>query len=453
MTAPLDLDSMTLAEQCEAIWDATLAADAADHLDRRAEPLVRLWDGHWRLAGLVCSEYRAEFTWIDNDTGTALIELPLDDPLAKWVWQTRARVEAGEGRNIHITCDKAPGSRWSGRLIDHSIERRADGTQVLTLRFVDDFQHCKSYLIWSNPFFDASVQIPRTFGPVPGPARWALKLPLFLNVMREQSQAHGWQLPDDPLDPASWLGAVGLDMSQWSVVVAPTSFAEDLAAGTLWATPHSRFKYWYDMARDILEDAELSVRCRRWLEGDPPPWPGAPKLRHGTLVIDIVNTSGYYSDTSNGGNPFDGLVRTVARFSEDFIDSVEEAIIDPVTPAEYLEVGQRRTQVSTPFAVYFDSPTSGVETSKFTETASTAVQIVTGGSSMPGVAGAPPHHSGGAPATRTSRRKPLRRCPDGWRPRGRHRGRPAAGRGGRRADPAAVSGDAIGLARRQIPSP
>lgn len=377
----IDLDELSLAEQCEAIWQATLDADRADDHERRSQPLVRLWDGFWRLAGIVASEYRAEFTWVDNDTGTALLELPLDDPLSAWVWQTRARLERGEGRNIHVTCDKAPGTRWSGHLHDHSVERREDGSLVLTLRFVHDYQHLKHYLIWANPFFPESVQIPRVFGPIPGPARWALKLPLFLNIMREQQ--HWWALPDDPLDPASWLS--GLDMSNWSVVVTPTSFADDLAAGTLWAVPHSRFKYWHDMARDILEDAELSVRCRRWLDGDPPPWPGAPKLRHGVLVIDIVNTSGYYSDTSNGGSLFDGLLRTVGKFSEDFIDTIEEPILDPVVPDDYKQPRQRRTHPSMPFAVYFDGPDTGIETAKFTETAATAVQVVTGGSSMPGV--------------------------------------------------------------------
>ncbi|MFI6045277.1 hypothetical protein ACIA8C_26855 [Nocardia sp. NPDC051321] len=449
----VDLDSMSLAQQCEAIWDATLAAERADDLDRLAQPLVRLWDGHWRLAGIICSEYRAEFTWVDNDTGTALVEIPLSDPLARWVWRTRARIEAGEGRNIHITCDKPDGTRWSGHLHDHSIERRADGSQVLTLRFVHDFQHLKAYLIWSNPFFGPEVQIPRTFGPIPGPARWALKLPLLLNVMREQMQQHGWHLPDDPLDPASWLGAVGLDMSDWSVVVVPTSFAEDLAAGTLWAVPHSRFKYWFDMARDILEDAELSVRCRRWLEGDPPPWPGAPRLRHGVLVIDIVNSSGFYSDTSSGGNPFDGLARTVARFSEDFIDTIVEPIVDPVTPADYLIPGRRRTDVTTPFVVYFDSPETGIETSKFTETAATAVQVVTGGQSMPGVAGAPLPYGGGAPAIRPSRRGSVSRHTDGRRSPGR-RHRPAARRGRHRRFIAPfISRNAAGLACGEIQCP
>ncbi|GAA5086979.1 hypothetical protein GCM10023319_34740 [Nocardia iowensis] len=446
----IDLDAMSLAEQCEAIWDATLAAERADDLERLAQPLMRLWDGHWRLAGIICSEYRAEFTWVDNDTGTALVEIPLDDPLAKWVWRTRARIEANEGRNIHITCDKPDGTRWSGHLHDHSVERRADGSQVLTLRFVHDFQHTKSYLIWSNPFFGPDVQIPRTFGPVPGPARWALKLPLLLNVMREQMQQHGWRLPDDPLDPASWLGAVGLDMSTWSVVVAPTSFAEDLAAGTLWAVPHSRFRYWFDMALDILEDAELSVRCRRWLEGDPPPWPGAPRLRHGVLVIDIVNSSGFYSDTSNGGNPFDGLVRTVARFSEDFIDTIEEPIFDPVIPDDYSVPGHRRTDVTTPFVVYFDGPETGIETSKFTETAATAVQVVTGGHSMPGVVGAPPLNQGGAPTTRLSRRRSVCRNTNGRRSPGRRNRAPASGRSHRRFVTPLVSRNAAGLARRQI---
>ncbi len=36
---------------------------------------------------------------------------------------------------------------------------------------------------------------------------------------------------------------------------------------------------WYRMAESTLEDAQLMVVCRRWLTGDPQPWPGACDLR------------------------------------------------------------------------------------------------------------------------------------------------------------------------------
>jgi hypothetical protein len=52
------------------------------------------------------------------------------------------------------------------------------------------------------------------------------------------------------------------------------------------------------------------VVCRRWLTGDPQPWPGFTP-RHGALVIDIVDKSGYYSGTGTSGTIFDGLTRTI----------------------------------------------------------------------------------------------------------------------------------------------
>ncbi|GAH00257.1 unnamed protein product, partial [marine sediment metagenome] len=50
----------------------------------------------------------------------------------------------------------------------------------------------------------------------------------------------------------------------------------------------------------MLEDAELTVDCRRYLPGDPPPWAGA-NLRPGTLVVDIIDKSGVNIGTSHGG--------------------------------------------------------------------------------------------------------------------------------------------------------
>ncbi|MFS9669060.1 hypothetical protein, partial [Klebsiella pneumoniae] len=80
------------------------------------------------------------------------------------------------------------------------------------------------------------------------------------------------------MDPTQWGQA--LDMSNWNMVVKPGSLLGDSSP---WTVLSSRFKYWHDMAEPTLGDAQLMVTTRRYLQGDPPPWPGA-NLRHGTIV-------------------------------------------------------------------------------------------------------------------------------------------------------------------------
>ncbi|MFD6400828.1 phage tail protein [Nocardia sp. NPDC060249] len=372
-----DITTLTLEQQCEAIWDATKAREKADEQSRREPPLVRIWNGDWDLQGILATEYSAEFTWIDNDAGTGMTEIPLSDPIARWIWGVKDRIENGEKRNVHITVDK-DGARWSGRLHDHTVEKREDGTRVLVVRWMHDMENLKYYQIWSNPFLPAAVQFPRTF-LLAGPSIWCLKTALFLNVMREQESV--WHLPDDPMSQTS----SGPGMSNWSVVVKPTTFLDDMNAGTLWSVPSSRWKYFHDMADSILEDSQLSIVCRRFIATDDEQPIAGETLRNGCLVIDIVDQSGYYSDTSNGGDPFLGLKRTFAQFAEDFIDSVLEPVADPVVPDSYKIPGQKLTDKTCPYVVYFEGEETGVESSKFIYTPATAMQINCGGKSMPGV--------------------------------------------------------------------
>lgn len=370
-----DLSTLTLEQQCNLIWAATTAREEAEARSRLEPPKVRIWSGDWNLAGVLNTEYTAEFTWLDNDAGTGLIEIPLWDPLAKWIWQVKARVDGGERRNVFITVDK-DGARWSGVLFDQTVEKREDGTRVLVVRWMHDFFFLSHYLVWCNPFLPDFVQFPRVFF-LAGPSIWTLKTALFLNVMREQASL--WELPDDPMNQGS--SAPG--MGNWSVVVKPTEFLDDMNAGTLWSVPNSRFKYWTEMSKDILLDAELSVICRRFLSDDDEQPIAGQSLRNGCLVVDIVDKSGYYSDTSNGGDPFLGLKRTVAKFTDDFIDDFQDAIVDPAVPASYGVPGQKLTDKTCPYVVYMEGEETGIESSKFVYTPSTAIQIVTGGHSMP----------------------------------------------------------------------
>ena len=102
---------------------------------------------------------------------------------------------------------------------------------------------------------------------------------LIMNLVRLNASL--WHLPNDPLDIKSW-GGNRFDMDRWGIVVKPGSIAQDSSP---WTIVSSRFKFWHDMAESTLGDAQLMVECRRYLDGDPEPWPGA-NLRNGALVIE-----------------------------------------------------------------------------------------------------------------------------------------------------------------------
>lgn len=372
----VDFD-LTLEEQCQAIWEATDARHVEMDAIRSTAPLLRLWDGDYKLHHVVQNEDEATFDDPDNDTGPGRLVLDFDTPAAQWIHDMRGRMERGEKRNVHLSVDYC-GGRWSGRMADAEVETDERGYSKLIVTFRSDYEELKWYRLWSNPVLPAAIQAPRVF-MLGGPAIWVLKTALFLNVLREQTSL--WSIPDDPMKLANWTS--GLDMSNWTVAIKPTSFLDDLNAGTIWALLFSRWKDWHSASQMILEDAELSVQWRRWFTGDPAPWPGA-HLRHGCLVIDIVDKSGVEAGTANGGTLFGGLTRAVRTFTDDFTESIENPLTTlPVVPA-YRTPGVLNTDPRVPY-VYYTPNSPGVTQASFKQTPATGIQMTTGGHSMPGV--------------------------------------------------------------------
>lgn len=202
---------------------------------------------------------------------------------------------------------------------------------------------------------------------------------MFCNILRLESSL--WALPDDPLDPAQWFD---LDQSTWSMVVAPDPVGFDTSLLSIVA---SRFKDFHTTAKGIFEDAQLTPTFRRWLTGDPEPWAGAgtSAVRHGCLVIDIVDKSAWTSGTSFGGDIFSGLLYEIALFAGDGFDNGSEEIADPAFPASYTTPGQFGVVSAVPSLVYREGEHTGIQTSMFTGSPAKDVQHVTGGHSMPGV--------------------------------------------------------------------
>ncbi|RVW06220.1 Gp37-like protein [Rhodococcus spongiicola] len=369
---------LSLEEQCAAIWESTEAQHAELERLRRTPPLVRLWSGaDADLVHIVECEDEASWDDVDNDTGVGTLRIDFDMPQAQWLNDMHGRIERGEAMNVLVSVDYM-GVRWSGLLEEVDVQTDDLGDSTLVATFLSDFEQLKTKLLWSTPSFGPAFQPVKVFG-LAGPAPWVVLTALHINLWRENGRQ--FNLPDDPLAMSSWWESDA--MSDWTVVVKPGSFWEWLAAGVPWAILTSRFKYWHEAAQGILADAELSLQWRRWFEGDPEPWPGA-QLRHGALVVWVEDKSGVEAGTSNGGTIFDGLIRTIRSYTDDFLEHTDDDGPAMPTVDAYRTPGDRRTDPRVPY-VYYPPDSPGVLSSSFKQRPARAVQLVTGGHSMPGI--------------------------------------------------------------------
>ncbi|EFV12938.1 hypothetical protein [Segniliparus rugosus] len=359
-------------------------------MHRLAAPVVRLWDGDYTLRGEVAGWRSLEFEFIENDTGTASVVLSLDHYLAKWVMNFKGRAK----RNVHITIDKQ-GARWSGRMDNYKVVREKEGDRYLEVTFKHDYEEVKHILCWANPFLRPELQFPKLW-VIFGPAKWCLLVTLFCNILRLETSL--FTLPDNPLDLMSWMGPSFLP-STWRNIVKPFPILSDNSNLTI---VFSRFQSWHEIAQTILADAQLTVTCRRYLKGeDPHPFKdlvgeldipvvedlfSLMPLKHGCLVWDIVDNSGWGTETAFGGSVLTGLVRAAVDIASDgYTEGVDVFTGDPTFPGEYYNPFFLGTSPRAPWVVYEEGPLTGIESSEFTYYEATDTSFVTGGRSMPGV--------------------------------------------------------------------
>lgn len=352
-----------------------------DRVDKRKrKPLITLSDGNWdfkyRIDPFVIN---ADFSWKMNDTGQATIELPVKGSPAlneciAWLLDPWGRTTA---KNVGIRMDK-DGARWTGMASSVRLSKKPNGERYVIIEALHEYEELKRILCWPNPFLPSLVQFPRAWTMF-GSAATILKTTLLCNLMR--IQGNYWTLPDNPLDPSQWINSGRVE--NWPVVVKPKSKALDT---TPFQVCSSRMKTWHDMAEPILSDCQLMVETRRWFAGDPPPWPGA-RVKNGALVVDVVDKSGWWDEhgTSVVGDIWNGFIRNVQMLLGNNIDTQSTIIDEPVVVPEYQQPDWFGTVPKAPYVLYRDREIGGVESIDFTWQPATTVQVVAGGSSMPGV--------------------------------------------------------------------
>lgn len=356
-------------------------------------PVIKLYDGDWNFRGTVYGEIDGHITQIVNEPGIIQLRLPidLDDPRRTWAAFWALDEEARGTSNIHIIVETM-GARIGGRMNPKNgvtVTRDKDGDEV-TINFLDDISELQFVHTAGNPFLPISlIQQPKAWMLLLQ-ADYGILLTMAANLLRLQLTNIDISVLLDMLNPANWNieGLFNLFTGIWQqsqIVIKPRHFGDSVAPLAL--VVGSINTNIFDVAAPILEDAELQWELRRWLTGDPEPWPGAgTNWRNGTLMVGIVDKSGFRQGTSIGGNLLTGLTRSIA----DVLSNHVEDSYDLFTGATIDEDGYRLpgllgTLPQHPYVVYRDGDITGIQTSSFSRSPGGAGRITVGGQSMPGV--------------------------------------------------------------------
>lgn len=376
--------------QHDALWLKIKDRQRKREKERLKPAMIRLWDGDYNLRGEVAGERSGFFEFIENEPGTGQLILSLDHYLAKWVMNFKGR----EKRNVHVTFDKQ-GARWAGRMDNYRVVKDEKGDRYLQIDFIHDIEELKYIYCWANPFLRPEVQFPKMW-IVFGPAKWCLLLTLFVNILRLETSL--WTIPDNPLDINEWM-PFSFNPANWTQIVKPFPFLGDNSNLTI---VFSRFKSFYDVAKMVLADSQLTLECRRYLKGeDPHPFEDLRgemglgfiedlfqhiPIRHGCLVWDIVDKSGWGEGTSYGGSLLTGLVRTIEGIASDgMTPNVDLYQGDPEFPGDYYRPWYQGTHPRVPWVVYEEGIYNGIKSSEFVYYEAKAASFLMGGHSMPGI--------------------------------------------------------------------
>ncbi|ALA07841.1 minor tail protein [Mycobacterium phage Fayely] len=384
------MSGLATRKQADDLWKLIQQRRAKRELERLAAPLVELRDGDFRLRGEVAGYRRLKWEFEENETTPATLQLPLDHYLAKWVMNHRGRAK----RNVILNVEKQ-GARWTGMMDHYRVVKEDSGDQYLEIVFLHDFEQVKHIRVWCNPFLRPELQFPKIW-IIFGPAKWCLLVTLFVNLLRLETSL--WTLPDDPTDINEWMGP-SFNPANWRNIVKPFPFLADNSAITM---VFSRFGTFYDTAKQILTDHQLTLTCRRYIKDrDPHPfndlkgvWGIDPvedllqliPLRDGCVVWDIEDNSGWGTETAFGGSWLTGFVRAIVQLASDGqVEGVDVFTGDYTYPGEYYNPFFLGTSPRAPHVVFEEGPVTGIKSSEFSYYEATDTSFLAGGQSAPGI--------------------------------------------------------------------
>lgn len=353
---------------------------------RHARPLIRVWNNNPdpSIAGAnyvgridFDDSIKGSFPFKNNTPTEGTIQLRDDHYIAMWLKQLPN--DPAYRKNVIITVDFYGGEkRWSGMLDKWEI-KSSKGMKFLEVTFQDDLTFLQYLLCPPNPALPIPIfQFPRVF-LLAGPARWAVSMAIFVNLLRVQSNLY--QLPDDPFDFESWDDL--WDWSDWQAhIMAPTFLGDS----SLWTFISARMNPVDSVIADSLDDAQLTIKYRRIITDDgescsPNAFVG--NVKNCALVFEIVDNSNITAleGTFLEGSIVDGFVRSVVQYGSGFIEDVTNLVSEDqsLAPDEYYQNGFLGTVAKMPWLVIRDNEWTAIETSSLSWGPSKNVAVVVGG--------------------------------------------------------------------------
>jgi hypothetical protein len=332
--------------------------------EMRRPPRITLWDKNWQNPVPLFGVAAASFEERLNETGEGQLTLQATNKLYKLLIEDLELYE-----DLHITADMS-GKRWSGKCAGITESEKVGQIGHIELKFLHEFEHVKKMVCYANPLLPAELQTPKMYA-FAGPSVFGAKTLLFLNLLRRFAPL--WALPEDLFNPENW--AANLNPANWPIVIMPGNFLTDTS---MWSVLATRFGNAHDVLAATLADAGLQLVVRRWLPGDAQPAPDHFILTEPTLVLDVVDKSGYRGLT---GTALDGLTHFITAVAEDLINEVATVIGVPDAP-EYGVPGWMGT--TRPWVAWRNARRTGVSgISEWQATVHKALAgaIVTGGHS------------------------------------------------------------------------
>ena len=352
---------------CDEVLEDVLGGYGEFLRTMRSRPKITLYDKQWDKSLPVLTETDAR--WIEkmNETGEGNLVLFANAKYRAWLVD-----ELGEWEDIHVRVQDGI-KEWTGKgssIVDESDE---EGFEFISVKFLHEYEHVKKIVCFSNPLFPAEFQWPKMW-MYAGPSVFGITCLAFFNLLRRF--ALPWTFSDNIFDPGSW--ASNFNPANWPIVVVPKPFFTDTS---MWSVLATRFGNFHDVTIATMKDAGLHLKVYRWFPGMPQPAPDHYTLTKPTLVLDVIDKSGYKGPS---GTLLDGLTTFVVRVADDLINEVADEVA-PTNSPEYSIGGWFGTTRENPWVCFRYAQRargiSGLLLWKGTVRKATAGAIVTGGKS------------------------------------------------------------------------
>ncbi|EME14813.1 Gp37-like protein [Rhodococcus triatomae] len=286
----------------------SLLSDLSAKIDARRRSEEELRDAPDRI--VVCDKewnYVSDVeSWIEydvavevNDTEEGWFSIPGDHPLADWLVHG-----TGLEEDLHFYIETAAGMRLGYKVDEVTREYDAvEGYETVSVRGLHDFEHTKHILFQPNTIAPLELQVPKSDLQA-GRSKGVVRSYFFRNLARMQQP--GWLFGFNLWGASNWQSNMIPD--QWQVIMAP-QIGPDTSE---WTILSARMDYGWDFVRRTLDDAGLQITAKRWLPGDPQPFPTHTTLSKPTLVLDVVERSFLSGSTGTILDPILDLIRVIA---------------------------------------------------------------------------------------------------------------------------------------------